>query len=311
MAKSTELVPLQGADLLDRVDELVLELGENFFELGSRLFEIKAGEVYKDREYGSWVEYCDAVLPFQSRKADHYIELWELYCHKLGYDYKEINHIGWSKLVKVKGLISNRRDAKKWIKQAETHSRRQLETLVKREHQRRRSSEPEDDRPPLEKVKHDTEAELEGIHETTDKPAVNPELLFHDELDFEDNETGETVPLHQFQVYLFQEQWVNVMAAMNRAGQLANSEKAGHLLDLICDEFNNTYVEEGDGGVAHSLERHIKNLERLYEVKIEVEVPPNSRLRKMSRLDDDSKSKAPEKAKKKSGKKGKKTEYKW
>lgn len=310
MAKSTALVPLQGSELLDRVDELVQELGENFFELGSRLFEIKAGEVYKEREHATWVEYCDAALPFQWRKADHYIELWELYCHKLGYDYNEIKHVGWSKLVKVKGLISNKRDAKKWIKQAETHSRRQLETLVKREHQRRKGeSDESEERPPLERVKHDTEAELEGVHETTDRPTVNPELLFHDEIDFEDGETGETVPLHQFQVYLFQEQWVNVMAAMNRAGQLANSEKAGHLLDLICDEFNNTYADEEDGSVAHKLDLHIKNLERIYEVKIEVEVPKDSRLRKMARLDEN-KTDAPEKAKK-SKKKGKKPEYKW
>jgi hypothetical protein len=310
VAKSTALVPLQGDQLLTRVDELVLELGENFFELGSRLFEIKAGEVYKERDYGSWVEYCDAALPFQYRKADHYIELWELYCHKLGYDYNEINHVGWSKLVKVKGLISNKRDAKKWIKQAESHSRRQLETLVKREHQRRRAESPEDDRPPTARVEHDTQAELEGVHETTDRPAVNPELLFHDEISFEDGETGETVPLHQFQVYLFNEQWANVMAAMNRAGQLANSEKAGHLLDLICDEFNNTYADDADGGVAHSLDRHIKNLERIYEVKIEVEVPKDSRLRKMSRLDGEKPEKK-EKSAKQSKKGKKKPEYKW
>ena len=309
MAKSTALAPLQGEDLLDRVDELVQAIGENVFELGARLYEIKHVEIYKERDYGSWIEYCDAALPFQYRKADHYIELWELFCQKLGYDYDEIKHVGWSKLIKVKGLISTKRDAKKWIKVCEKHGRRAIETMVKRENQRRRAESGDQDTKPIERIQHDTEAELEGIHETTDGPAVNPELLFHDQLDYEDEETGETVPLHQFQVYLFAEQWKNVMAAMNRAGQLANSEKAGHLLDLICDEFNNTYADAEDGGVAHKLDLHIKNLERIYEVKIDVEVPKNSRLRKMSRLDGEK----PEKPVKttKPPKKGKKQEYKW
>lgn len=289
MGNSTALIPLQGSELLDRVDELVQKIGENYFELGSRLFEIKAGEVYKEREHGSWVEYCDSALPFKWRKADHYIELWEIYCQKLGYDYDEIKHIGWSKLVKVKGLIENKRDAKKWIKKAETHSRRQLETLVKQEHAKRRGDEDPVPGPQKQFVEHNTGDELAGVHEGLTAPAVDPALLVHNETVIEDDETGETVPLHQFQVYLYEDQWKNVMAAMNRAGQLSNSDKACFLLDLMASEFNTTYAETGDGGVAHKLQFHISNLERIYGVKIDVEVPADSKLRKMSRLGSDKK----------------------
>jgi hypothetical protein len=279
------LVPLQGEALLERVDALIESIGENFFELGQHLFEIKSLEVYRDREHSSWEDYCDAALPFQYRKADHYIELWELYCQKLGFDFEEIRHVGWSKLVKVKGLIENKTDAKKWIKRCENHGRRAIETMVKREHEKRRA-ENNDPIDPVtyDRVPHDTDGELEGVHKDTGLPAVDPAVLRHEQVDYEDDETGEVVPLHQFQVYLFNEQWKNVMAAMNRAGQLSNSDKAGHLLDLMATEFNATYAETSDGGVAHSLERHIAEFERIFEVKITVEVPEDSKLRDMSRL---------------------------
>ena len=291
---SSALVPLQGEALLGHVDQLIERIGENFFDLGAALFEIKAGEVYKDREHGSWEVYCDSALPFQFRKADHYIELWELYCQKLGFDYDEIKHVGWSKLVKVKGMIETKADAKKWIGRCEKHGRRAIETMVKQEYARRRAANPTGDTPTYERIDHDTDGELQGAHVGTNLPAVDPSVLQHEELTFEDPETGETVPLHQFQVYLFQDQWANVMAAMNRAGQLSNSDKSCYLLDLIATEFNTTYVETADGGVAQKLEYVIKNLERVFDVKISVEVAGNSRLRHMSRLDE-----KPTKAKKK------------
>ena len=283
MAKSIALIPLQGEELLGRVDELITKLGEDFFELGQHLFEIKAGEIYKEREHSSWEAYCDSALPFQWRKADHYIKLWELYCQKLGYDYDEIKHVGWSKLVKVQGLIENKADAKKWISRCENNGRRAIETMVKNEHAKRRAEAGPSDGPSYDRVSHDTSGELAGIHEGSDLPTVDPSVLRHEELTYEDEE-GEVVPLHQFQVYLFAAQWQTVMAAMNRAGQLSNSDKACVLLELIASEFNNTYIETADGGVAHQLDVHIRDLERIYDVNITVDVPAGSRLKEMSRL---------------------------
>ena len=277
---------LQGTEILDRVDEIVAAIGENFFELGSRLYEIKHGEIYKEREYGSWVEYCDDALPFQYRKADHYIELWELFCEKLGYDYGELKHVGWSKLITVKGLIENKRDAKKWIKRCESMGRRALEKAVAAEKQANREQDPEPQRPPVHKVEHDLAAELENIDATSDLPGVNPDVIGHAEVDYEDADTGESVPLHEFKVFLFRDQWTAVMAAMERAGQVANSSKPGHLLHMMAEEFNQTYASTDDGGAAHALDRYVKNLEALFGVKIAVEVPEGAEIRRMSRIDD-------------------------
>ena len=296
MAKNdvADYVPLQGEQLLERVTELVSGIGDRLFELGAHLYEVKHAGVYKERDYDSWVEYCDAELPFQYRKADHYIELWELFSQKLGYSWEEVKHVGWSKLAKVKGLIENKRDANKWIKTCEKHSKRELDTLVKDENARRRGDQPP--RPAVEYVEHDTEIELEGLQgEGVDGPFIDPAILTHSEISLEDPETGEPVPLHQFQVYLYAEQWSNVMAAMERAAQLTNSDKACFLLDMMATEFNTTYVEAGDGGVAQSLNRIVKNLERVFDVSIDVDVKDDSKLRKMSRLDETSKAEKPEK----------------
>jgi len=285
MTRSTEMVPLQGTEVLDRIQEILLEIGENIFELGAHLYETKHAELYKERDFTSWEAWCDIKLPFQYRKADHYIELWELYHQKLGYDWGEIRHVGWSKLIKVKGLIETKRDAKKWIGRCEKHGRRAIEKMVAAENAQRAGLEGEPSKPPVAKVEHDLEGELAAVGDT-DLPFVDPNILGHERYEIEDDETGEEVPLHELKFFLFQEQWANVMSALERASHVANSKKPGHLLDVICTEFVTAFAETADGGVAHSLEAHRQNLERLYGVEIEINVPAGSKLRVMSRLDE-------------------------
>jgi hypothetical protein len=179
-------------------------------------------------------------------------------------------------------MIETRDDAKKWIKTAESHSKRELDTLVKLEHAKKRGGGGPDKI--FDHVNHDLDGELEGVQDSTPGPYVDPAILTHNEVEITDEETGDPVPLHQFSCYLYGEQWNNVMAAMQRAGQLTNSDKACYLLDMIATEFNSTYVETDDGGVAHKLEWHRKNLERIFGVEIEINVPADSPLREMSRL---------------------------
>jgi len=177
--------------------------------------------------------------------------------------------------------------AKKWVQLAEKHSKSELETLAREERTRRKGDYPPEDTRPLERIHHETDEELVGVHEMVDVPYVDPAVAHHEEFAWEDEDTGETRPLHEFKVYLFTNQWANVMAAMERAGQVANSDKACHLLDILATEFNTTYAETSDGGVAHRLDWHVKNLERLYGVCISVDVPGGAAIRKMSRLDKD------------------------
>jgi hypothetical protein len=284
-----ELLPPSADDLRAKARELYSSASRAFFDLGAIFYEIKTSEAYLEWGFGSYIEYADAEFGIGERRAQHWIEIWEKFNHKLGYTWEQVGHIGWSKLSRIVNIVENRKEASTWLKKAEKLGKRALEEAVKQERTRRRESSGEaaEPRPPVSRVEHDVDEELEGVHTQVDVPfvvaGINPDIAEVEEVDYTD-EHGETTPLHKFQVYLFGPQWSNVMSAMERAGQLANSEKASHLLDMICTEFLTTYVEAEDGGVAHNLERVIKNLERVYEVKLTVDVPANSSLMRMSRI---------------------------
>jgi hypothetical protein len=295
-----ELLPPSADDLRQRARELYTSASRAFFDLGEVFYEIKTSEAYLEWGFGSYVEYADAEFGIGERRAQHWIEIWDKFHHKLGYTWEQVGHIGWTKLSRIANIVDSRKEATTWLKKAEKLGKRALEEAVKQERTRRRETAdpgPVDERPPIERVDHDVASELAGVHEQVDVPfvasGVNPDVAEVEEVDFVD-EHGETTPLHKFQVYLFGPQWANVMSAMERAGQLANSEKASHLLDMICTEFLTTYVESEDGGVAHNLERVVKNLERVFGVKITVEVPANASLMRMSRIRPEDVEKLPE-----------------
>jgi len=63
---------------------------------------------------------------------------------------------------------------------------------------------------------------------------------------------------------LYPAQLENILAALERAEDLSGSSKEGHNLDMICTEFNSTYAEYEEGGVAQRIQFHVDSLNRLY-----------------------------------------------
>jgi hypothetical protein len=283
-AKKAEIMP-QGDDLRNKAIELVTEIGDRFFELGQTLYEIKQGSLYVDWGHQSFDEYAENELSFGRRKADHYVEIWTKLAHQLGYSWEQVRPIGWSKLSRIVGVIESKKDAAKWLKLAEKHSRRELETLV-RDHKVQTAPPPDTtDRPSITRVvEHDVQAELQGVAGSTDGPFVSgvPSSETSVVEDVTADENGQ--PLHKFAVLLFPEQWSNVMGAMERAGQIGNSDKVCHQLDMIATEYNVAFAATSDGGAAHRLDYYVKLLERVFDVKIDVHVGETSRLRHMSRM---------------------------
>lgn len=293
-----ELVPITPNDLHQQALAAYEKVATAFFDLGRIFYHIKLTEAYADLGYGSYVEYIETVFGTKARRTQTWIAIWEKFHQHLGYEAKDVVHIGWSKLSKISDVVDNRTEANKWLKRAGNMSRDALVESVKAEKARRQaeSGEPEETRPPIERHDHNLEDELSG--DTGDSPFIEPgerintDTLFHERVVDEDEETGEVTPMHKFSLYLFEDQWRNVMQALEAAGKLANSSKPCHLLDVIATEFNASFVDPEDGGLAHSLDRHVKNLERVFGVKITVDVPPNAALMRMSRLDDESLQKA-------------------
>ena len=102
-----------------------------------------------------------------------------------------------------------------------------------------------------------------------------------EDADSDDKESKEKFVNMKFT--LAEAQAENVRAALNRAAEMSGSEKTGHQLDLICSEFNASYVETEDGGAAKRLDWYVANLERIFGVKIDVEVPEGSALMNMAK----------------------------
>ena len=275
-------IALQGQDLLDEAERVVAEIGKNFFYLGQLIYEVEATEVYKERDFGSLYEWTESRLGLGKRTAQNYVQLYTKLSVGLGYGWDQVRHVPYSSLSRVVGLIETKEDADEWLGKVENRSRSEIETLAKNERRRRREESGEPPRPPVDRVKHDLEGEFAGVHDSVDVPFVDPGII--DVTIVDDPAEGERQALHEFKVRLFPEQWRIVEAAMQRAGQLGNSDKPGHMLHLIAQDFVTTYAEDSDGGVAHRLEWHRRNLEQLFGVEIEINVPDGCELARMSRI---------------------------
>ena len=106
-----------------------------------------------------------------------------------------------------------------------------------------------------------------------------------EEIDDEDEETGEIERLIRLTFIVDRDEQSHIMAAFERMAQITGVKHPGKLLDFMAGEVNQTLADNEAGGAMHRLKWYVQNLERIFEVKIEVEVPRNSRLRKMSRDD--------------------------
>ena len=81
--------------------------------------------------------------------------------------------------------------------------------------------------------------------------------------------------IHRITVGLYEEQFRNYAAAIKHAGQLAESEKVGHLWDLICTEFNAQYAGQAGGDRKKAIKRYALMLERAFGVRVIV-IDPDS-----------------------------------
>jgi hypothetical protein len=78
------------------------------------------------------------------------------------------------------------------------------------------------------------------------------------------NGTGTGEVSKKFSFVLFEDQSVNVENALDTAGQIANSQKKGHLLDLICTEWLANHVKKD----TERLPSIIQQIERVFGIKL-------------------------------------------
>lgn len=270
--------------------ECIEEMGKHYYRLGNLLWEVKEGELFLDWGYASWEEYAEIEVGRKKRACQEYMRIAGTLDRALGIPWNEVRHIGWSKLKTVEPLCDTVKTAMVWIKKAEKHSRKELEVLVRREQAKRNGKDPDAlpvrASPKITRIPHNTDEEIEDAHNVTVTPYVDMRANAHKEDADSDEEPAEEVALHEFKAYLFPDQYSNWMAAVESMAQMANSDKVCFLMDLIATEINQT-LSGSDQTAAHRLDWYVKNLERVFECKITVELPRvGGKLREMVRVDD-------------------------
>jgi len=95
--------------------------------------------------------------------------------------------------------------------------------------------------------------------------------------------TGTVEPTKKFSFVLFEEQSANVENALGVAGKIAQSEKKGHLLDLICTEWMANHVESDK----ERLPTIVQQIERVFGVKL-LMVPNEKVAAKLAKMLEDS-----------------------
>jgi len=74
--------------------------------------------------------------------------------------------------------------------------------------------------------------------------------------------------VHRITFGLFEEQYKNFEIAVEKAKELAESDKLGHLVDCICTEFNAQYAGSSKADRPRAIKRYVAMMERVFNVRV-------------------------------------------
>lgn len=104
-----------------------------YLDMAEKLHEVHSKQYYsKQWGYDSFEEYCERELVFEWRKAKWLVDIWQK-ATDLSLDRDSLSKLPWTKLRSILRAMTNKTTAKKWMKQAEKLSVRELVDAVKKE----------------------------------------------------------------------------------------------------------------------------------------------------------------------------------
>lgn len=248
--------------LRKRAKELVRDLEMGYLEMGKLLYRIwndpkdgdpKLTAMFTDWGYTHFKDYVQEELGIQVRKAEHLRRIAKILEYDLsGLDplvKERIVKLGWSKVRELVGVLTLT-NAAKWADLAETQSYPTLLESVKaykedRENLKRISPAPKEfsssstplDLPSADFAESPSSSSSSPSNNTpnytsgTEAPSPAPAPP-------QEPAVPSATDKPQFKHFrLFDDQVKIVDAALNRAAQVAESDKTGHLLTLICTDF--------------------------------------------------------------------------
>lgn len=188
---------VEHVEVRQRVLDLRRKTEESYWELSIGLHEVYEGSHYIAWGYTSWKEYVSQELEFQPRKAQYLVQIQEWFGKMKPAVQGWIRSLGWTKAKELVGKVNNE-NYTDWKRKLDGKSYKQMMDIL----------EPPEDAP---------------------APQLSPGGRAPAD-DGTDNFTRLSFQLAPAQLQ-------NVHDALNKAQQMAESDKPGNALDLICTDF--------------------------------------------------------------------------
>jgi hypothetical protein len=171
-----------------------------YFDLGKQLYDIAANELHIRWGYKTFEDYAHEELGCKQRKAFYLMKIYRR-AIELGLPREELEAMGWTKAKEIVDFVETREDFEEWSERAKTLSTGRLIEAIS--------------------IAKGKTVPKKGKDEEGNKTL--------------ENEDGEV--FHIVEIPLSDAQYDNVKLALQVAGNIAGSEKRGHLIDLIALEF--------------------------------------------------------------------------
>jgi hypothetical protein len=193
-----EVVSIEHADTRNRILDLRRQVEEGYWDLSQALYEVYSGSYYIAWGFASWKEYAECELELAPRKAQYLVSIQEWFGRMRPEIQNWVQGLGWTKAKELVGVVTEE-NAKDW--------RNRLDGLSYRDM-------------------------MSELHRSDDGSGPNPDPLPSGT----SNSSGDEKPQKKM-FSLFSAQSENVEVAIEKAKKMANTEKEGHALDLICSDF--------------------------------------------------------------------------
>jgi hypothetical protein len=208
---------------------------QNYWEFGTYLEEVYRGDLYRSWGFDSWTSYVKEELDFDIRTIQYLVKLQKWFGTVSPKVQKWARSIGWTKARMLMHVV-NDANATEWKNRVSGKTVAQIAEMLDAEKNK------------LESGEGDGEGGGEG--------------------DGEGGEVPERARKRSFSLFPSQDE--TVTSALEKAKEIAQSDKEGHLITLICTEFlaNNTATMTRDD--------LLKSIEKNIGVKIIAMVPSES-----------------------------------
>jgi len=265
--ETIQLSVSQANDLRNQIKKLHTGMNLGCVELGKMLTVVCDGEVKdKGRVYRTWgfdsfQNYCERELGMSRSKG------YDLICLSRQSDAgilspKEVESIGWAKVVKLLPLINDgsitKQNISKWLKTIEDKSFeevRKITHLAQLKAQEKRAEQGEDEEVEEEEV--EDEEDAAGVTAST-RAAGKSSVVKQTSAQISPEE------VYNLHVPLYKDQWANAQLALKKAENVTGSDKIPWLMDCIFTNF----LSEGFSTKEQALEVMCQRIERAFSVKL-------------------------------------------